>query len=138
MEEKMSKQTCKEILLHIKKRYKLSHFKDKKKILDEFVATTGYQRKYAIYLLNSKAEKTSICQKDKIPRKKKYNEEAEQALIKIWQTANQICSKRFVPFIPDLLESLERFGHLALSTEVRNLLLTISPATADRLLDTVS
>lgn len=41
-----------------------------------------------------------------------------------------------MPFIPDLLTTLERFGHLALPVDVRNLLLTISPATVDRLLKT--
>ena len=66
----------------------------------------------------------------------KYNEDTKEALIKIWHTANQICSKRLVPFIPDLLTTLERFGHLALSVDVRNLLLTISPATVGRLFKT--
>jgi len=51
-----------------------------------------------------------------------------------WAAANQVCAKRLVPFLPDLVASLERHGHLTLSDEVRAQLLRISPATADRLL----
>jgi IS30 family transposase len=134
MSEKMSKQVRKEILLYTRKRYKYSLWKDKRKVLDEFVAITGYQRKYAIYLLGSKAKRGFVDDKIKVPSKKKYNDEVKKCLLQIWMFANQICSKRLVPFIPILLESLERFGHLNPSSEVRNLLLTISPATADRLL----
>jgi hypothetical protein len=59
-----------------------------------------------------------------------------QALLTLWHSANRICSKRLVPFIPELIIVLEKFGHLSLPSEVRNRLLTISPATADRLLAT--
>ena len=51
-EVKISIQTTKEILIHIKNRYKDARHHDKNKILDEFVATTSYGRKYAITLLN--------------------------------------------------------------------------------------
>ena len=39
-----------------------------------------------------------------------------------------------MPFLPELLENLERHGHLTLTEEVRAQLLALSPATADRLL----
>ena len=57
-----------------------------------------------------------------------------QALTQLWHVANGICSKRLVPFLPELIKSMERHGHLALPEEVRSKLLTISPATMDRLL----
>ena len=134
MSERMSRQVRKEILLYTRKRYKYSLRKDKRRILDEFVSITGYQRKYAIYLLSSKAKKSLADHKITVPSKKKYNDEVKEYLLQMWMFANQICSKRLVPFIPSLLGSLERFGHLKPSPEVRNLLLAISPATADRLL----
>ncbi len=49
---KMSIKIKQEILIHIQKRYKEAKFHSKSKILDEFVATTGYCRKYAISKLN--------------------------------------------------------------------------------------
>jgi len=51
-EVKMSIKTKQEILIHIQKRYKEAKFYSKSKILDEFVATTGYCRKYAISKLH--------------------------------------------------------------------------------------
>jgi hypothetical protein len=51
-----------------------------------------------------------------------------------WSAANGICGKRLVPFLPELVATLERHGHLAVEPEVRRLLLAVSPATADRLL----
>ena len=47
---------------------------------------------------------------------------------------NQICSKRLVPFLPALVAAMERHGHLRLPSDVRTRLLSISPATVDRLL----
>lgn len=51
-----------------------------------------------------------------------------------WTAANQICAKRLVPFLPTLVSSLERHGHLRLTEECRTQLLARSTATADRLL----
>jgi hypothetical protein len=58
----------------------------------------------------------------------------QEALHLAWLAANRICAKRLVPFLPTLVEALERHGHLQLTPEVRQQLLTISSATADRLL----
>lgn len=134
MEVKMSIQTRKEILLHIKKRYQEASSSKKRKILDEFIETTNYRRKYAIHLLNGNSNKISTTKKEKMVNKRKYDEAIRQALLTVWYAANQICSKRLVPFIPDLLVALERFGHLSLPHDIRGRLLDISPATVDRLL----
>jgi hypothetical protein len=52
----------------------------------------------------------------------------------VWEAANQICSKRLVSFLPEMIEVLERHGQLTLPGEIKVRLLTISPATVDRLL----
>ena len=135
MEAKMSIQTRKEILLHVKKRYQEASSNKKRKILDEFIETTNYRRKYAIHLLNCSNGKISGTKKEKRVNKRKYDEAIRQALLTIWYAANQICSKRLVPFIPDLLVALESFGHLSVPNDVRSRLLSISPATVDRLLE---
>jgi hypothetical protein len=137
MGDKMSVVTRKELINHIREKYKKAHAKDKSKILDEFCILTSYGRKYAISLfnLNESVLKTNKTEK-RLPHKK-YDEAIRQALLTIWGAANQICSKRLVPFIPELLSVLERFGHLSLPEAVRSKLLSISPATVDRLLETV-
>jgi hypothetical protein len=68
------------------------------------------------------------------PNRRIYDDAVCRALIAIWNAANQICSKRLAPFMPDFVERLERFGHLSLSDEVRSKLLKLSPASMDRLL----
>jgi hypothetical protein len=55
-------------------------------------------------------------------------------LVLVWKTLNRICAKRLIPFLPDILETLEEEGHVQLSKEHRSLLLSMSAATADRLL----
>ena len=52
----------------------------------------------------------------------------------MWLAANGICAKRLVPFLVELIPTLERHGHLCLIDEVREQVLTLSSATADRLL----
>ena len=70
----------------------------------------------------------------KRPACQKYDDQVRQALISVWCAANQICSKRLVTFLPQLIEAMERHGHLRLPSDVRARLLSISPATVDRLL----
>ena len=50
----MSLKTCKEIVVTIKDRYQKATSLQKKKILDELTALTGYHRKYALSVLNKK------------------------------------------------------------------------------------
>ncbi|KKO47658.1 hypothetical protein VT06_15900 [Arsukibacterium sp. MJ3] len=70
----------------------------------------------------------------KRPVAQMYDEQFVHVLTIVWNTANQICSKRFVPFIPNLVAAMERHGHLRITEEIRGKLLKVSPATVDRLL----
>lgn len=131
MRQKMSHGSRKELLDRLAPRYRISTWTEKSRILDEFVSGTGYDRKHSIKLLNRGI-------RDDIPRKRtpprRYTEPVRLALISVWRAANRICSRRLIPFLPDFIAALERFGHLSLSGEVREHLLGMSPATADRLL----
>ena len=134
----MSLKTRQELLLCIAPRYNAATKTEKQKILDEFTAATGYHRKYANRLLKEHKANPTRQRPPKQPRKedrrRKYDEQVKAALIVVWETASQICSKRLAPFLPQLVDALERHGHLHLSPETRTKLLTISPATMDRLL----
>jgi len=48
----MSKRAKQEYLQQIRERYKVATKQEKKKILDEFCTVCGYNRKYAIKILN--------------------------------------------------------------------------------------
>jgi hypothetical protein len=127
----LSFRSKRELLLQIAPRYKEASPALKIVILDEFVAATGYARKYALRLLNQ-----PVAPKLKIerPRPPQYGPEVQQALHLAWTAANHICAKRLIPFLPTLVESLERHGHLQLTAQCRTQLLSMSPATADRIL----
>jgi hypothetical protein len=127
----MSYRAKRELLLQIAPRYREASSALKEVILDEFVAATGYARKYAIRLLNHPAEQKLTITRPRPPR---YGPEVQHALHLAWTTANHICAKRLVPFLPTLVASLEHHGHLHLSEECRAQLLAMSPATADRIL----
>jgi hypothetical protein len=67
-------------------------------------------------------------------RVRRYPLAVQRALITCWHIANGICSKRLIPYLPELVAVLERQGELRLEAETKRLLLALSPATADRLL----
>ncbi|BCL79205.1 transposase [Ktedonobacteria bacterium brp13] len=127
----MSYQSKRELLWQMVPRYREASSALKEVILDEFVAATGYARKYAIRLLNHPAEQKRTITR---PRAAHYGPEVQQALYLAWTVANHICAKRLVPFLPTLVASLEQHGHLHLSERGRAELLAMSPATADRIL----
>jgi len=113
----MSFQAKRELLLQISARYQAASHQQKTIILDEFIAATGYARKYAIRLLTRPAAPpvTVITR----PRARGYGPAVQEALRVAWAAANGICGKRLVPFLPELVASLERHGHLHLTDEVR-------------------
>ncbi|WP_262966911.1 hypothetical protein [Methylobacter psychrophilus] len=76
----MSLSARKELLASIRQRYCDSSWIDKGKILDGFVAATGYDRKHAIQLMNSKAEPEQP--KERLGSQK-YDEQTRQALYSI-------------------------------------------------------
>ena len=128
----MSLQMRREFLISVRDQYQQSGGLDKLKVLDGFLAASGYDRKYAIKLLNSNNEVIKLPQQRE--SRVKYDEPVKQALIAVWYAANQICSKRFVPFIPELVRAMERNGHLNISVDVKEKLLSISRSTVDRIL----
>lgn len=128
----MSFQARRELLAQTASRYRDANHGQKTVILDEFIAATGYARKYAIRLLAHPVP--PAAPRIQRPRPRAYGPEVQEALLAAWAAANFICGKRLVPFLAELVAALERHGHLTLTDEVRGQLLALSPATADRLL----
>ncbi len=128
----MSFRAKRELLVQVAPRYQQAPPDQKSLILDEFVATTGYHRKYAIRLLVSPP--LPPLPAIRRPRAPHYGPTVQAALEVAWAAANFIGSKRLVPFLPKLVPLLEQHGHLTLADDVRAQLLALSPATADRLL----
>lgn len=131
MKKDISKQSMQELRGAVQQRYARASIEEKTRILDEFVAMTGYHRKHAIRLLRSNGQYTSpACPGGKWI----YDEAVKEALIVLWEAADRICGKRLKAVLPALVEALERNGHLDLDLEVRSRLLRVSASTIDRLL----
>lgn len=127
----MSQRSKKELSEEIYPRYLKAKKAEKKRILDEFIAATGYHRKYAIRILKHGRPRRSN-KKHGLP--KVYHGEVVVALEQIWEVCGRICSKRLHPFLPEMVKVLERCGELQLPAETKRLLLQMSSATIDRCL----
>jgi hypothetical protein len=127
----MSQRSKRELAETIYPRYLEADRSGKATILDEFVAATGYHRKYAIRLLKHGPKPKGH---KKIGRSKVYQGAVVQALEQIWEICGRICSRRLKPFLPEIISVLERHHELSLTPEVKTLLLGMSRATMDRCL----
>ena len=113
----MSFRTRRELLLQIIPRYREADRNQKKSILDEFVASTGYSRKYATRLL---CLKNLPLSKEIKRTRSHYYDLKDQEIIKLaWSATNFIASKRLAPFLKELIPALERHGHLKLKDNSR-------------------
>lgn len=111
----MSQRSKRELWETIQPRYLKASKAEKQKILDEFIASSGYHRKYAIRILRHGYPRGQHKRRGKKPV---YRGEVVVALEQIWEIYGRICSKRLHPFLP----------------EGKQLLLSMSRATIDRCL----
>ena len=128
----MSFQSRRELLAQVVSRYREASREQKSIILNEFIASSGYARKYAIRLLSMPIVVPVVSIQRQ--RKRNYGTEVQEALQILWGAANFIGSKRLAPFLEELVPAMERHGHLEVTEKVRSQLLSISPATIGRVL----
>ena len=112
-------------------RYLKANRRERGRLLDEFVALTGYHRKYACVLLKHGPPGRSAGS-GKRGRPVLYGPAVLSALEVAAEAAGWICGKRLAPFMAELVSSLEREGALHLDGEVRGRLLAMKAATIDR------
>ena len=115
------------------RRYRRAGKKEKGVILGEFVKSSGYQRKYAIHLLNSwgrarwvridgKLVKLVVGRPRRAKRRlrpRRYDQEVLSVLKKIWYVFDCMCGKRLVVVLRTMLPVLESFGEIRLTCGVR-------------------
>ena len=130
----MGKEARSELVAALRERYLVAPREAKGRILDEFVAVSGFHRKHAVRLLRTQS---ALRSSPAVLGRRVYDEAIRQALIVIWEAADRICGKRLKAIIPSFLSAMERHGHLHLQAEVRQRLESVSPATIDRLLRSV-
>lgn len=124
----MTPQAKRELLAALRPRYLKARKAVKGRILDEFVAATGYHRKYAIHLLKKGPPPRRRKRRSQSP----YTPEVVAALVQVWEVSGYLCSKRLQPFMGELLDALERHDELVYEPRIKTLLCQMSPATIDR------
>lgn len=112
-------------------RYRKAKRRQRGQMLDEFVATTGYHRKYAIALLRGKRAQREPGPRP--PRRPYYTPLDRLALLRLAALFDQIGSKRLRAALDETLPALRTNGFLRVSAEVYAHLEQMSAATMDRL-----
>jgi hypothetical protein len=128
----MSRRARWEVLKAVYPRYRDAARVDRGRILDEFCQTTGYQRKYALRLLNGPPPGSERPHRRRRPAT--YGTAVIQALTAIWEAAGYPWSVRLKALLPLWLPWARR--RLRLSAPVCRQLRTISPRQIDRRLAT--
>lgn len=126
----MSPRSVREYVAALRSRYRAAGRPTKSRLLDEAERITGYHRKTLIRLLGPPREP----RRGPRGRPRRYGPELRGPLQTLWEASDRACGKRLVPFMPTLLEALERHGEISVSPAIHSALLALSPATADRLL----
>lgn len=131
----MTTMSKKELIKATKPRYLKANKKEKGKILDEFCDNAGYNRKYAIQIMQAGYDYHRAVRDGRKPRARKYNDEVMSVVIKIWELLEYPCGVRLKPMLIPTLDSLDRCREISVSKEVREKLDQIKPRTLDRRLD---
>ena len=138
----LTMQEKKALAREVSKRYQKAKKKEKTQMLDEFVKTTGYNRKYALHQLANRGKITTASpgglkagarrRRKGGGRKPVYTGDFIIVLRKIWAYFWYRCGKILAPFLRENIRFLEL--PFRITPEVRELLLKASPSTIDRVL----
>jgi hypothetical protein len=110
-------------------RYRQAGRAEKRQILDEFVAATGYHRKHALRLFRQGPPPARAGHGG---RPRRYDAVVIGALREVAAASDWLCGKRLAPFLPELVPALEEEGAVSLEAPVRERLLAMSAASIDR------
>ncbi len=127
----MDLKTRQALIRQLSSSYKKASKKGKGAMLDQVVAATGYHRFRASWLLTY----PPVAPKKKIQRERR----SKYAVIlmplkKIWGFSNFAAGKRLVGMIPLYVETLTRDKELFITEKQKDLLLSVSAATIERLI----
>ncbi|MDB6104580.1 MAG: hypothetical protein JWO52_4579 [Gammaproteobacteria bacterium] len=100
MGTKMTHTARAELTHVVRRRYCAAASAEKHRILDEFIAVTGYHEKSAIRVLNTEptAKRRQIRNRPSL-----YDEAARAALIVLWEASDRVCGRRLRALLPILL-----------------------------------
>ena len=118
-----------ELVNALARRYAVAGRAEKARILDEFVAITGFHRKHAMRLPRCDA---AVRRSEAKASRRIYDEAVCEAMVVLWEASDRICGKRLKALMPILVEAMERHGHPGLGPEIRAAVRAMSASTIDR------
>jgi hypothetical protein len=119
-----------DLAIELGRRYRAAGRTEKGRLLDEYVAVSGYHRKYALALLG-RAPAAGPRPREGGGRRS-TGRDVLGGLQVAAEATGWICGKRLAPILPELVAALEREGALSLAPAVRVALVGVSAATIDR------
>jgi len=128
----MTTMSKKELISATKARYLKSDKKSKGKILDEFCASTGYARKYAITILSAGYDNTRVDKMGRKARERKYGSDVILVIEKIWEILDFPCGVRLKPSLLEMYAALIRHKEISFTKKIKIQLEAISPKTIER------
>jgi hypothetical protein len=122
----------KELIDEVKPRYLKATKQEKSKMLDEFCLNTGYNRTYAIQIMQAECDYHRVKREGRKKRKRKYGSDVIAVAIKIWELLEYPCGARLKPSLIPMVEAMERSKEIAVSGSVKEKLKLITEKTLDR------
>jgi hypothetical protein len=129
--------------------YRQAGKKEKSKMLDEYTRHTGYNRKYALHILTHWGKETWLTvdgkpvklkaapaakRREGGGRKPLYGPEVIRSLRRVWEFFWFQCGKLLAPLLREQMPFIAAWNAFGITAEIREKLMTISPATIDRAL----
>lgn len=134
----MNMHTKHEVSKEVLPRYLKASKEEKRKILDEFSATTGYHRKSAIRKLRELQMnphiKESVAGIHTRKRERVYNGYVEAVIEQIYEVLGGIGSRRIHPQISIVLSKGIKFGHIKIDPITEMKVKAMSRSTLDRMI----
>lgn len=130
MEEfRMARQSKREYLRSIYERYRRAGRTEKTAMLEEFCKVSGYNRKYAIWLLSRPLPKPPARRRVTV-RSATYSKASITTLAKVWEASGYLCSQRLKAALPQWLPWIKK--HFEVNAKLQKELLAISARQMDR------
>ncbi len=126
----MGPRSVHEYAASLRPHYRIASRREKGRLLSEFCRITGRHRKSAVRLLRRRPRAGA----PRSGRPRRYGPEIVALLRSVWEASDYLCGKRLAPFLPTLVDALERHRVLEVPPALRPALLRISAPTIDRLL----
>lgn len=128
----MTPMSKKELIDQIKPRYLQADRIAKGLMLDEFCLNTGYNRNYAIQIMQADCDYHRVKRDGRKTRKRKYGGDVMRVVVKIWELLEYPCGVRLKPSLIPMADALVRSNEMIVNNSVRSQLAIINPKTLDR------